>query len=147
MNWITNISNFMSLKKPSIGFGFFSEEYSGDENTFKEGLEGELEGLYTGLMGRVASDKTDKFAAFVENLLQNKEKEQLGFEAYFCLWKKEDYSFFILAEFGSNDQVCSEVKKLVKDCAMFEESSVSVDELDSLVVPSHFKEDLKDLQK
>ena len=61
-------------------------------------------------MGRVASDKTDKFTAFVENLLQNKEKEQLGFEAYFVFGKKMIIHFSFLLNLDQNDQVCSEVK-------------------------------------
>ena len=150
MAWVDNdVENFLSLKKPDEGFGFFSPGNTGDKDTFVEGLEGEFEGIYTGVMGRVSSEKTAVFVKAVKELLKaaQPEMEENDWEAYFAMWKKEDYSFFILAELGSTDQVCSKLKKMVKDSALFEEGSTNEDEMDYLEVPKHFKQDLISLQK
>lgn len=151
MNWLDGgIKNFMSLKKPDVGFGFFSNEYSENESDFIEGLEGGFEGVYTGLMGRVASEKTHAFTSAVSKLLEEQAELMLTdeeFESYFSLWKMGEYNFFILAEIGTNDKVCSKLKKLVKDSSLFEEASTHREELSMLPVPQHFKEDLLALQK
>jgi hypothetical protein len=45
-----DIKFFMELKAPTKAIGFFSNSYSGDKESFVDGIHGDLTGAFTGLM-------------------------------------------------------------------------------------------------
>lgn len=152
-----DITEFMSLKKPQRALGFFSDGYSGDKQSFIKGLEGEMEGNFTGYI--VILDKPSMQAAVVgmKKAMEEKHEEmaESDFENFLAVYGLEGGKYLMInAEFGSSDELCSDLQELTHDEGFsFDEAHLTSEELsqylssENLILPDEYKNALDALQK
>ena len=126
----------MELKKPNKALGFYSEGSSGDEESFIEGIEGGMSGLFTGIMSLVSHEEAnnvfDEMKQKVNEFGPDMAENEL--EAMICLWELEDSSLLICAEFGSSNELCSLMKESLSkpnDAVEFDEVALTLEDLEA----------------
>lgn len=113
-----DISKFMDFKKPNKGIGFFSDDYSADKEDFIEGVEGFMDGNFSGYILIETKEKAHIIFDKIQKKMEEKNEELIASSAedFLALYDLEDgTSLIVNTEFGGSEDLCLELKKISKN--------------------------------
>lgn len=146
------LSKFMSLKKPNKGLGFFSNGYSGNRESFIKGLEGDMEGCYTGrliILDRITATNTfEKMSQVMEeNCEEMAEVDLENFLAWYDL--KNGQVLLVNAEFGGSEDLGNLLVDVSgEEGVYFDEAYLTSKAMEEsgIELPSSYKDTLNELK-